>query len=133
MRAFVLLFAVLPFVVKGFSDTDFNSTKVIDDEAKRLGDDGCYALPIIYGGTCTSSRGLVGSTGTRVCYHAEPLGDTALKCEGLGLCQGKWGMCQLGLLTSGDACIPWGANAAKPQIKCAGQPLGSAFNWNWYN
>lgn len=111
----------------------------VGNHSKRVRDDGCYAPPLVYGGGCASSTGLTGVPNTYICYHAEPVGDTALSCQGLGIaCDGDnmvccWTWHQLGLLTSGDDCIIWGANAAVPQIRCAGQPLGSAFTWTWYS
>lgn len=120
-----------------FTNTTYKQTN--ETVFKSLKDDGCYAPPSVYGGGCASSTGLTGMPNTYICYHAEPVGDTGLTCQGLGIaCDGDnmvccWTWHELGSLSSGDWCIIWGANAAVPQIRCAGTPLGTAFTWSWYS
>ena len=99
---------------------------------------GCVAPPLVMGGVCHSDEALWGTLPTTVvCYAVEPLGDTTLECNGLGLscdfsgacC--RWKMHSLGYMHEGSYCLLWGATAAKPAIQCAGKVLGSLFQWTW--
>ncbi len=124
----ILIILLATFVTIGNARNLTNSNS--NSKYKR---DGCYAPPSFYGGVCYSQEGLFGSSGFKIKYCFDQIGDVNMQCKGLGaISDTQWGMIDMGVFQPGGCgTLNWGDAAGKPGVQCKGLPTGTSFNWNW--
>ena len=114
MLFFLIIFALSVFS-RELNETIHKDLNVTNGIKQQMFEFSCYAPPMVYGGWCSTNHGIFGKD--KVKLTVEPVGDTTLFCE--MNCCGKTQEFMDEIVCNWDC-------AGTPEIRCYGNPTGSA-------